>query len=143
MLWLSESAPCCSTLITNLLVLYGSRIREYYADRGSVQLGNKPHHMATALYKLAYGNARYKGKEELKHVEGMKAFFVNDPSRAWNEVNELAQIDFDKSGTIDPNELATLRSMKVKIRFGDKMMEIMSTHPNMLKRVQHLSTLEK
>ncbi|MEE9593816.1 MAG: zinc metalloprotease HtpX, partial [Candidatus Hydrothermarchaeales archaeon] len=26
--------------ITNLLVMYGSRIREYYADRGSVRLGN-------------------------------------------------------------------------------------------------------
>ncbi len=44
--------------ITNLLVLYGSRIREYYADQGSVRLGNRPHHMATTLYKLSFGNAR-------------------------------------------------------------------------------------
>ncbi|MDD5094045.1 MAG: zinc metalloprotease HtpX [Dehalococcoidia bacterium] len=127
--------------VSNLLVLYGSRIREYYADEGSVQLGNRPHHLATALYKLAYGNAKFKGKQELKQAEGVKAFFVNDPSRAWNEVNELAQIDFDKNGTIDPSELMTLRSMKVKISTGDKIMEAMSTHPNMLKRVQHLSTL--
>ena len=127
--------------ITNLLVLYGSRIREYYADRGSVRLGNEPHHMATALYKLVYGNARYKGREELKEIEGVKAFFINDPSRAWNEVRELSQVDLDMSGTIDPDELAVLRSKTLRLSSQDKMMEILSTHPNMLKRIQHLSSL--
>ncbi|MBM3132370.1 MAG: peptidase [Chloroflexi bacterium] len=127
--------------ITNLLVLYGSRIREYYADQGAVQLGNRPHHLATALYKLAYGNARFKGKQDLKQVEGVKAFFVNDPSRAWTEVNELSQVDLDMSGTIDAHELQVLRSKSVKIGTGDKMMEAFSTHPNMLKRIKHLSTL--
>ena len=58
--------------ITNLLVLYGSRIREYYADRGSVKLGNKPHALASALYKLVYGSAKF-SKESLKQVEGCKA----------------------------------------------------------------------
>ena len=127
--------------ITNLLVLYGSRIREYYADRGSIRLGNEPHHLATALYKLAYGNARFKGKEDLKRVEGVKAFFVNDPSRAWYEVKELSQVDRDMSGTIDYNELAELRSKQVRLRTSDKMMEIFTTHPNMLKRIKHLSSL--
>jgi heat shock protein HtpX len=127
--------------ITNLLVLYGSRIREYYADRGSVRLGNEPHHLATALYKLVYGNARYKGREELKEIEGVKAFFISDPSRAWHEVRELSQVDLDMSGTIDPDELAALRSKTIRLGSQDKMMEIMSTHPNMLKRIQHLSTL--
>jgi len=127
--------------ITNLLVLYGSRIREYYADQGSVKLGNQPHHLATALYKLVYGNARYKGREELKEIEGVKAFFINDPSRAWNEVRELSQVDLDMSGTIDANELAALRSKTIRLGSQDKIMEIMSTHPNMLKRIQHLSSL--
>jgi len=127
--------------ITNLLVLYGSRIREYYADRGSVQLGNMPHHLATALYKLAYGNARFKGKEELKRVEGVKAFFVNDPSRAWYEIRELSQIDRDMSGTISYDELAELRQKEVRLSISDKLMEIFTTHPNMLKRIKHLSTL--
>ncbi len=127
--------------ITNLLVLYGSRIREYYADKGSVELGNEPHHLATALYKLVYGNARYKGRPELKQMEGVKAFFVNDPTRAWYEIRELSQIDLDMSGTIDSYELMELRSKTVKLSSADKMMEIMSTHPNMLKRIKHLSAL--
>ncbi|MFZ2410750.1 MAG: zinc metalloprotease HtpX, partial [Candidatus Methanoperedens sp.] len=45
-------------LITNLMVLYVSRIREYYADEGAVKLGNSPHYLASALYKLVYGSAR-------------------------------------------------------------------------------------
>ena len=127
--------------ITNLLVLYGSRMREYYADLGSVQLGNTPHHLATALYKLVYGNARFKDKEELRRIEGVKAFFLNDPSRAWIEIKELSQIDRDMSGTIDYNELLELRQKKVRVSAADKMMELFTTHPNMLKRIKHLSTL--
>jgi len=127
--------------ITNLLVLYGSRIREYYADQGSVRLGCQPHHLATALYKLAYGDAKYRNSEELKRVEGVKAFFVNDPSRAWTEINELKQVDSDMSGTIDFDELLELREKKVRLSTGAKMMEIFTTHPNMLKRIKHLSTL--
>jgi heat shock protein HtpX len=128
-------------LITNLLVLYGSRIREYYADRGSVELGSRPQHLATALYKLAYGNARLRDSEELKRVEGVKAFFVSDPSRAWREVKELSQVDSDMSGTIDADELARLREKKIRVGTKAKLMEVFTTHPNMLKRIKHLSTL--
>jgi heat shock protein HtpX len=127
--------------ITNLLVLYGSRIREYYADLGSVQLGNMPHHLASALYKLVYANARFKDKEELKRVEGVKAFFVNDPSRAWYEVRELSEIDRDMSGTIDYDELMALRQKKVRLGTADKLMELFTTHPNLLKSIKHLSAL--
>ena len=127
--------------ITNLLVLYGSRIREYQADLGSVNLGSMPHHLASALYKLVYGNARFKGSKELKRVEGVKAFFLNDPSQAWSEIKELSQIDRDMSGTIDYDELMELRQKKLRLGTGDKMMELFTTHPNMLKRIKHLSTL--
>lgn len=127
-------------LVTNLLVLYVSRIREYYADEGAVKLGTSPHHLASALYKLVYGSARV-SKESLKPIEGMKAFFANDPSRAVNELRELSQIDLDGSGTIDMNELMALRTRPVKIRTTDKILEMFSTHPNMLKRIQRLSSL--
>ena len=127
--------------LTNLLVLYGSRIREYYADLGSVKLGNPPHQLATALYKLVYGSAKFRGKEDLRRVEGVKAFFLNDPSRAKGELSELAQIDRDMSGTIDSDELMELRQKTVKISSAEKMMELFTTHPNMLKRIEHLSSL--
>jgi heat shock protein HtpX len=124
--------------ITNLLVLYASRIREYFADRGSLLLGNNPAWLASGLYKLAYGSARM-DKQALKETEGLKAFFINDPSRALNEIRELKQLDLDKSGTIDPAELETLRNKGIQLSFGDKLLELLSTHPNMLKRIKQLS----
>ncbi len=128
--------------ITNLLVLYGSRIREYYADKGSIELGNKPNDLASALYRLVLGDARFKGREEMKRVEGMKAFFLNDPSQAWNEVRDLAQIDNNRDGRISWNELIEMRQKKVKLGAGDKLMEIFTTHPNTLKRIQTLSSYD-
>ncbi|MFA5362922.1 MAG: zinc metalloprotease HtpX [Candidatus Omnitrophota bacterium] len=124
--------------ITNLLVLYASRIREYFADTGSVALGNKPASLASALYKLVYGSARI-DRELLKETEGLKAFFVNDPSQSLNEIRDLKQLDLDKSGTIDSYELAQLRSKKIRVGFGDALLEALSTHPNMLKRIRRLS----
>jgi len=128
--------------ISNLLVLYVSRIREYYADEGAVKLGSSPHHLASALYKLVYGSARLP-KDSLKKVEGMKAFFASDPSRASYEIRELSQLDLDRSGTIDQNELMALRSRPIKVSGTDKFMEMFSTHPNMLRRIQRLSSLKE
>jgi heat shock protein HtpX len=128
--------------ITNLLVLYASRIREYFADKGSVTLGNQPSALASALYKLVYGSART-SKQAIKDVEGLKAFFVNDPSRAMNELRELAQLDTDRSGTIDRTELQSLYSKKIEVSFSDRLLEVLSTHPNMLKRIKKLSEYEQ
>jgi heat shock protein HtpX len=128
--------------ITNLLVMYGSRIREYYADLGSTQLGNQPHHLATALYKLSLGSARV-SRQTLKQAEGMKAFFLNDPSRAQMEIRDLKDIDLDMSGTIDQHELMMLQGKKIVLRSTDKLMETLSTHPNMVKRIKHLASLQQ
>jgi heat shock protein HtpX len=72
-------------------------------------------------------------------VEGLKAFFVNDPSKANKEIRELAAIDLDRSGTIDADELQYLNTKKIELNFSDRLMEALSTHPNMLKRIQKLS----
>lgn len=124
--------------ITNLLVLYASRIREYFADKGSIDLGSRPADLASALYKLVYGSARMP-KEAIKDVEGMKAFFANDPSRAMKELKDLRELDLDKSGSIDSSELLAMQAKAVRLGTGDKLMELMSTHPNMLKRIKRLS----
>ncbi len=124
--------------ITNLLVLYASRIREYFADRGSVLLGNKPQALASSLYKLAYGAARA-DKSAVRETEGLKAFFVNDPSRGLKEVRELSSLDLDKSGSLSASELEAMRNKSVRLSLGDKLLEAMSTHPNMLKRIKQLS----
>jgi len=131
--------------ISNLLVLYGSRIREYYADEGSVRLGNPPNQLATALYKLVYGSARLKNdpraQYDLHRIEGVKAFFLNDVTNAPKEIAELREIDRDYSGRISENELLNLRSQPIRLSGSDRMMELFTTHPNMLKRIKRLATL--
>jgi heat shock protein HtpX len=127
--------------ITNMLVLYGSRIREYYADLGSARLGSQPQHLATALYKLTQASARPRVKEEMKRVEAVKAFFVTDPARAYMEVREISQIDRGGRGVITYDDLMDLRQKEVRLSFGSQMAELFMTHPNMVKRVKHLSTL--
>ena len=127
--------------LTNLLVLYGSRVREYFADRGSVEMGNRPAALASALYKLVYGSART-DQNILKEAEGMKAFFLNDPSQAHREIRELSQLDLDRSGTIDSSELLAMRNKEIRLDAGSKMLELLQTHPNMLKRIKQLSTYQ-
>jgi heat shock protein HtpX len=127
-------------LVGQLLVLFVSRAREYYADQGSVELGCKPHKLASALYKLVYGSATA-NKDELKEVEGLKAFFVNDVTDAKNEINDLQQLDVDLDGRISEEELSSLRYSDTKIGTGQSLMELLSTHPNMVKRVKRLSEL--
>jgi heat shock protein HtpX len=46
------------------------------------------------------------------------------------------------SGTIDSDELVGLRQKTVKLSKAEKMMELFTTHPNMLKRIRHLASLE-
>jgi heat shock protein HtpX len=127
--------------ITNLLVLYGSRIREYYADLGSTKLGSRPHHLASALYKLSLASQRPSVQEAVKKTGAVKAFFVSDPSRAYMEVRQVAQIDRGQKGVISFDDLMDLRQKTVNIGFGDKLAEVFMTHPNMVKRIKHLSTL--
>lgn len=126
--------------VSNLLVLYGSRIREYYADKGSVTLGNQPNLLATSLYKLAYSSGRM-SKETKKQVDGVKAFFISDPAHSYTVVSKLREVDTNGDGIIDSNELMMLRSRKVNISFGDKVLELFGTHPDMLKRIKHLASL--
>ncbi len=127
-------------LVGQLLVLFVSRTREYYADQGSIELGGKPHKLASALYKLVYGSATA-NKDELKEVEGLKAFFVNDITDAGNEISDLQQLDLNQDGIISEDELNELRYSKTNIGTGQSVLELLSTHPNMVKRVKRLSEL--
>lgn len=126
--------------IGQLLVLFVSRVREYYADAGSVDIGCQPDKLASALFKLTYGSATV-NENEVKKAECVRAFFVNDISAAKDEINELSQLDLNKDGVISPEELKLIQESKVNINFTSKLSELLSTHPNMVKRVKKLSEL--
>lgn len=126
--------------ISNLLVLYASRIREYYADQGSVELTGKPHELASALYKMIYGSTRVK-PEDLKALEGMRAFFATDPGRAKKDTIDLMAADLNRDGKIDPYELQQFADSTGSISTFEHFMELFSTHPNPVKRIKRLGRL--
>ena len=128
-------------LLGQLLVLFISRTREYYADEASVEFGNRPAALVSALYKLSYGAARC-SKETINDLNSNRAFFVNDINNARNDVVDFQQIDFDGDGRISDEELRTLANSNVKISKKNGIMEVFSTHPDSLKRVKRLAELE-
>ena len=123
--------------ISNLIVLYGSRIREYYADAGSAELTKKPHELASALYKMIYGSADLKQEKVKKELGSMRAFFAADPITARGDLKDLSAADLNRDGKIDAYELK-LFAERARVSRADRLMEIFSTHPNPVSRVKRL-----
>ena len=128
-------------LIGQLLVLFISRTREYYADAASVEFGNRPAALVSALYKLSYGASKC-SKETIDEVNTNRAFFLNDVNNAKNDINDFRQIDFDRDGKISDEELRRLANSDIKISKANGLMELLSTHPDSLKRVKKLAEIE-
>jgi heat shock protein HtpX len=123
--------------ISNLIVLYASRIREYYADAGSAELTRKPHELASALYKMIYGSAGAKQEKVKKEMGSMRAFFAADPVTARRDLKDLSAADLNKDGKIDEYELRAFAE-RARASRADRLMEIFSTHPNPVSRVKRL-----
>ncbi|MCW3128893.1 MAG: zinc metalloprotease HtpX [Methanophagales archaeon] len=124
--------------ISNLIVLYASRIREYYADAGSAELTRKPHELASALYKMIYGSAAGTKQEKIKKEMGsMRAFFAADPVTARRDLRDLRAADLNRNGRIDEYELRAFAE-RARVSRAERLMELFSTHPNPVSRVKRL-----
>ena len=106
-----------------------------------MEFGNRPAALVSALYKLSYGAARC-SKETIDEVNTNRAFFVNDVNNAKHDVNDFSQIDFDGDGRISDDELRQLRNANFKVSKLNGIGELLSTHPDSLKRVKRLAELE-
>ena len=90
---------------------------------------------------MSYSAARC-SDETIKDLNTNRAFFVNDINNAKNDVVDFRQIDFDGDGRISEEELRRLANSNVKISKKNGIMELLSTHPDSLKRVKRLAELE-
>jgi len=127
-------------IITNLILLYINRIREYYADYGSAEITQKPHALASALYRITLATNGLP-LEKIKRVEGMKAFFATDPSKARHDIIELRKADLNMNGHLDEYEVKVFASRAKAGKF-DKIMEIFSSHPNVVDRIKKLAEIK-
>ena len=131
--------------ILHLLVLGLSRLREYYADIHSASVvKDGALKLQVALAKLVNSTARLRARGlDVSSFSGFKALFITDPDKAIEEVESVASIP-TAPGIISRRELALVERIKRReLTLADRIIEIFSTHPNIVKRLRALDELRK
>jgi len=122
--------------ILNIFTLYLSRLREYYADRHSASVVDEgAQKLSVALAKLVHATRGMgKARKRIQHLSAFKALFIVDPDRA-----ESDSITLSRMRTTDQKLVQEILSRKLTTM--DKILEIFSTHPNIVKRLRALQEL--
>lgn len=119
--------------ILTMLVLGLSRQREYYADRRSTMIvedGSRK--LSEALAKIVSFTGRQKGyMERNRGMNSFKTLFIADPDKAASDTLEISRFH-----TTDQKLVRDIVSRKVTV--ADRMLEVFSTHPNIVKRLRAL-----
>jgi heat shock protein HtpX len=126
--------------VLNLFTLYLSRLREYYADRHSVSVvDNGSQKLSTGLAKIVNTtkkvNDTRKTRQKKPNSSAFKALFIADPDRATADSVELAAMNAQSDQKLVQNMISQ------KLTFADKLKEVLSTHPNIVKRLRALQEL--
>jgi heat shock protein HtpX len=126
--------------ILNLFILYLSRLREYYADRHSVSVvDNGAQKLSSGLAKIVNTtrkvNNTTKAQKKKPNSSAFKALFIADPDRASADSAELASMETRS------NQSLVREITSRKLTFTDKLIEALSTHPNIVKRLRALREL--
>jgi len=127
--------------VLTLFSLYFSRLREYYADRHSATVvDDGAEKLSEGLAKIAYSTQRtrmrYRNTANLGSLNSFKALFISDPDSSGKDVQTLSQMGMWKSD----RELVA-EYLNRKVTTADKIAELFSTHPNMVKRLRALQEL--
>jgi heat shock protein HtpX len=121
--------------LLTFFTLWLSRIREYYADRNSVQVvENGAWKLSTALAKIVSASkkpSKSRGQGQQQGVSAFRCLFISDPGNS-----EQAAKNIDAS-------LMVQEILSRKITGADKMAEALSTHPNITKRLRALQQLSQ
>jgi heat shock protein HtpX len=125
--------------VLTLFTLYLSRIREYYADRHSVSIvDDGSRKLSEGLAKIVNSTNMTKKKMRTKggNANSFKALFISDPDRSEVDAEALSQL---RIGMGDRRLVEEV--LRKRITTFDKIMEIFSTHPNIVKRLRALQEL--
>jgi heat shock protein HtpX len=128
--------------VLNMFTLYLSRLREYYADRHSVSVvDGGAQKLSTGLAKIVnttrkVNSTTKRSPQEKPNTSAFKALFIADPDRANADSAELAAAMGAQSDQKLVDEIASQ-----KLTFADKLLEALSTHPNIVKRLRALKEL--
>jgi heat shock protein HtpX len=128
-------------ILTTLLSLKLTRLRESYADAYSAFLTQRPRELESALTKIAYGLSM---SPEEPH--GARAFFIEDPAQAKKDVagiiDQKSKYDLDHDGVLSERELEQAMEQDAKSNWR-KAAELFATHPPTYKRILLLREIEQ
>jgi len=122
--------------VLTLLTLHLSRLREYYADRHSVSIvDDGARKLSEALAKISLYTSRVR-KEARSGFSSFKALFISDPERA-----ESDAVNFMREGVYSSDSKLVERILRRRLTTFDRIAELFSTHPNIVKRIRALQQL--
>lgn len=122
--------------VTNLLILYFSRLREYYADNFAGRQV-KPSLLANALAKITYGLSLQ--RQEVRSST-LRSFYAVDPVSSSYEVSKFAS--YYKDQHISEEEVQRAMDWERRSSFS-KFGELFRTHPLTYKRIEKLYQMER
>jgi heat shock protein HtpX len=124
--------------ILTMFTLYLSRLREYFADQHSASIVVEgPRKLSEGLAKIVSSSQRIKKRDRsIGSLSSFKALFITDPDRAQTDTKFISQMH----GRISDSQLVE-DVLKRKVTGVDKLLELFSTHPNIVKRLQALQEL--
>jgi heat shock protein HtpX len=126
--------------IMNLFILYFSRLREYYADRHSASIvDGGSQKLSTGLAKIVSATKNMgrmgRTRQQTKNLNAFKALFITDPDRANVDFAELSTM------SVAGSQKLVQEILSKKLTTADRILEIFSTHPNIVKRLKALQEL--
>ena len=127
-------------IITFLAVMRLSRLREHYADAYSAYLTGSPRSLESGLAKITYGLSL-----SPKAPEGARAFYIEDPALAKQEIREIMDqknsYDLDHDGVLDERELQLAMEKESKSTWN-QLNSLFTTPPPTFKRILLLREIE-
>jgi heat shock protein HtpX len=127
-----------SMFLTYVCVTFLSRVREYYADRHSASIVDEgSRKLSEGLAKIVYTtkNMRKINRGTGQNLNAFKALFIADPDRADMDSTAISTI------TASSDRKLVQEIMSQKLTTADRISEIFSTHPNIIKRLRALQEL--
>lgn len=128
-------------IITFLIVMRLSRLREHFADAYSAYVTGNPRDLQSALSKITYGLS-----VSQKAPEGARAFYIEDPATAKQDVQKIMEnknkYDLDHDGVLDERELQMAMEKEAHSKWV-QMNSLFATHPPTFKRILLLKEIEK
>ena len=124
--------------VLTLFTLYLSRLREYYADRHSAMIIEEgPRKLSEGLAKIVHSTKNLKTfRRDISGFNSFKSLFIADPNRAESDATSLAGT---RICLTDQKLVAEV--LKTEVTALDKIMELFSSHPNIVKRLKALKEL--